>query len=151
MSGHVSWRLPLDLAPNGPSAKKVRSDFSHFLQGPPDRLFRQSVRNPSKTITFRGKVLFYLAPRGCTALAVNICPGPSKPSCFIAFSLQDAHKPKLSRLEPPWGRFGRHFGVPRCYFSRFVSEKCVVAISMPLCSGIATFEGLGAQVGATWA
>ena len=49
------------------------------------------------------------------------------------------------------GRFGRHFGVPRCYFSRFVSEKCVCAISMPLCSGIATFEGLGAQVGTTWA
>ena len=53
-------------------------------------------------------------------------------------------------LEPPWGRFGCHFGVPRCYFSRFSSEKCVFAISMPLCSGIATFEGLGAQVGATW-
>ena len=54
-------------------------------------------------------------------------------------------------LEPPWGRFGHHFGVPRCYFSRFVSEKCVFAISMPLCSGIAAFEGLGVQVGATWA
>ena len=52
-------------------------------------------------------------------------------------------------LEPPWGRFGHHFGVPRRYFSRFVSEKCVFAISMPFCSGIATFEGLGAQVGAT--
>ena len=35
--------------------------------------------------------------------------------------------------------------------SRFSKEKCVFAISMPLCSGIATFEGLGAQVGATWA
>ena len=52
-------------------------------------------------------------------------------------------------LEPPWGRFGRHFGVPRCYFARFVSETLVFVISMPLCSGIATFEGLGAQVGAT--
>ena len=54
-------------------------------------------------------------------------------------------------LEPPWGRFGRHFGVPRCYFSRFVSETWVFAISMPFWSGIATFEGLGSQVGATWA
>ena len=54
-------------------------------------------------------------------------------------------------LEPPWGRFGPHFGVPRCYFSRFVNDKCVFAISMPLCCGIATFEGLGSQVGATWA
>ena len=54
-------------------------------------------------------------------------------------------------LEPPWGRFGRHFGVPMCYFSRFVCETCVFAISMPLCSGIATCEGLGAQVEDTWA
>ena len=54
-------------------------------------------------------------------------------------------------LEPPWGRFGRHFGVPRCCFSRFVNEQCVTAISLPLCSGIATFEGLGSQVGAPWA
>ena len=54
-------------------------------------------------------------------------------------------------LEPPWGRFGRHVGVPRCYFSRFVNEQCVFAISMPFCSGIATFQGLGSQVGATWA
>ena len=54
-------------------------------------------------------------------------------------------------LEPPWGRFGRHFGVPRCYFSRFAHDKCVFAISMSLCSGIATFEGLGSQAGATWA
>ena len=54
-------------------------------------------------------------------------------------------------LEPPWGRFGRRFGVPRSYFSRFVNEHCVFAISMPLCSGITTFEGLGSQVGATWA
>ena len=54
-------------------------------------------------------------------------------------------------LEPPWGRFGRHFGVPRCYFSRFVNETCVFAISMPLCSGTATFEGLGTQVEGSWA
>ena len=81
---------------NGPSAKKVRSDFSHFLQGPPDRLFRQSVQNPSKTITFRAKVLFYLVARGCSAPAADICPGPSKPSCFTAFSLQYAHKPTPS-------------------------------------------------------
>ena len=54
-------------------------------------------------------------------------------------------------LEPPWGRFGSHFGVPRCYFSRFVSETWVFVISMPFCSGIATFEGLGSQVGVTWA
>ena len=52
-------------------------------------------------------------------------------------------------LEPPWGRFGRHVGVPRCYFSRYVNETCVFAISMPFCGGIATFEGLGAQIGAT--
>ena len=54
-------------------------------------------------------------------------------------------------LEPPWDRFGRHIGVPRCYFSRYVNETCAFAISMPICSGIATFEGLGTQVEATWA
>ena len=54
-------------------------------------------------------------------------------------------------LEPPWGRFGRHFGVPRCYFSHVVSENRVFVISMPVCSGITTLGGLGSQVGANWA
>ena len=54
-------------------------------------------------------------------------------------------------LEPPWGRFGHHCDVRRCYFVRFVSEIGVLVISTPLCSGIATFEGLGTQVEATWA
>ena len=53
-------------------------------------------------------------------------------------------------LERLWGRLGRHVGVPMCYFGGFVCETCVFEISMPYCSGIATFEGLGAQVGTTW-
>ena len=38
----------------------------------------------------------------------------------------------FGRLEPPWGRFGRHVGVPTCYFSRYANETCVFAISMPV-------------------
>ena len=36
-------------------------------------------------------------------------------------------------------------------FHDLLAQSVFFAISMPLCSGIATFEGLGAQVGATWA
>ena len=49
-----------------------------------------------------------------------------------------------------WGRFVRHFGVGGRCFLRFVWEKCDSEISMPLCSGIATFAGRGDQGGATW-
>ena len=48
-----------------------------------------------------------------------------------------------------WGRFVRHFGVGGRCFLRFVWEKCDSEISMPFCSGIATFAGRGDQVGAT--
>ena len=34
-------------------------------------------------------------------------------------------------LEPPWGRFGHHFDVRRCYFLRFVREISVLVISTP--------------------
>ena len=87
-----------DLAPNGPSAKKVRSDFSHFLQGTPDRLFRQSVHNPSKIITFEGKVLFYLAARGAAPSPPTFALDPLNHRVLLRFQFRMLINQNLDKI-----------------------------------------------------